>query len=156
IVIQGVGNLRLTTLVLWTVVATAAIAGLAWYDIWRIWPLDHIVTDTRWTSGTLPSFRLFFFLSIALFIAHALIAGAGTDRRFIATYPTHFDVAWKLAIQVALSFAFVGAFWLVLWLGAGLFMLIKLDFFEHLLEHRWFSIPATSLATAIALHVSDV
>jgi hypothetical protein len=74
----------------------------------------------------------------------------------MATYPTHFDVAWKLAVQIALAAAFVGTFWLILWLGAELFQLIKLDFFERLIEHRWFAIPASALATAAALHVSDV
>jgi hypothetical protein len=74
----------------------------------------------------------------------------------MARYTTHFDVAWKLGVQVALATAFVGAFWLVLWLGSELFLLIKLDFFQRLIEHAWFAIPATALATAAALHVTDV
>src|SRR4029077_12012456 len=78
------------------------------------------------------------------------------ERKFMASYPTHFDVAWKLAVQVALSAVFVGVFWLVLWLGANLFELINLGFLRRLIEHRWFAIPATTLATAAALHVTDV
>jgi hypothetical protein len=74
----------------------------------------------------------------------------------MASYPVHFDIAWKLGVQVALAIAFVAAFWLVLWLGAALFKLIKLDFFEQLIEHRWFAIPATALASAASLHLSDV
>ena len=32
---QAVGTMRPRTLLLWTVAATAILAGLAWYDIWR-------------------------------------------------------------------------------------------------------------------------
>jgi len=153
IVIQGAGNLRARTLIIWTIAAACIIAALAWYDAWRDLGVGQ---DWRGEPRVLPSAVLCFYLSAGLFIAHALISGGDTERKFIASYPTLFDIAWKLGVQVALAFAFVGAFWLILWLGAGLFKLINLDFFEKLLEHRWFSIPATALATAAALHVSDV
>ena len=74
----------------------------------------------------------------------------------MAKYPTHFDVAWKMAVQLALSAAFVGAFWLLLWLGASLFALIKLDFFRKLIGHEWFAIPVTTLAASGALHLTDI
>ncbi len=155
---QAVGNMRLPTLVVWALVATAVVAGLAWYDIWRDWPWEYSWRDGHQAADPriLPSFAMVLFTAIGLFIAHALVAGGDADRRFIATYPTHFDVAWKQGLQIALSVAFVGAFWLLLWLGSELFQLIKLDFLEKLIEHRWFSIPVTTLATAAALHVTDV
>jgi len=34
--------------------------------------------------------------------------------------------------------------------------LIGLDFFQQLIRHRWFNIPATTLAFAAALHLTDV
>jgi hypothetical protein len=158
IVIQGAGNLRTATLIIWTVAAAGIIAALGWYDIWRAWPVDYV-----WQNGklgpephVLPTVALCFFMAVGLFIAHALISGGDADRKFFASYPTHFDIAWKLGVQVALAIAFTCAFWLILWLGAGLFNLINLDFFEKLIEHRWFAIPATALATAASLHVSDV
>ena len=78
------------------------------------------------------------------------------DRKFVADYTTHFDVAWKIAVQGALAAAFTGAFWGLLWLGAGLFDLINIDFFIELLQERWFAIPATTLAVSAAAHVTDV
>src|SRR5262249_25527016 len=90
------------------------------------------------------------------FIAHALILGANADRRLVAKYSTHFDIAWKMAVQLALGGAFVGAFWALLWLGAGLFALIKLEFFRKLIEHPWFAIPITALVAASALHLTDI
>jgi len=159
VLVQGLGEMRLRTLIVWAIVAAAILAGLGWYDIWSAWPQDYTYGSDgqyAWRQDVLPSFGLFVFVAAGLFIAHALIAGGDADRKFMAQYSTHFDVAWKLGVQLALSVCFVGAFWLLLWLGAALFNLIKLDFFERLIEHQWFSIPATTLATAAALHLTDV
>lgn len=144
---------------LWCAIASAVLALLGFFDNWMSWPL--------WQSGAfgyaandrpqiVPSPQLFVFGGGALFIAHALVTGGIADRRFQASYATHFDVAWKLAVQLALAALFVGAFWLLLWLGAGLFNLIKLDFLEKLLGREWFAIPVLSLATAGALHLTDI
>src|ERR1700733_7759198 len=96
ILIQGLGLIRLPRLLLWSAVAAAIAAGLGSYDAWRA------ATDTL---GVFPpmGFALYFFLGAGLFIAHALILGGDVDRRFMATYPTHFDVAWKLALQLILT-----------------------------------------------------
>ena len=59
-------------------------------------------------------------------------------------------------MQLALAFAFVAIFWGVLWFGAILFSLIDLSFIEALIEKSWFAIPATALATAAAIHLTDI
>jgi hypothetical protein len=55
-----------------------------------------------------------------------------------------------------LTAVFTGVFWGVLWLGAGLFDLVNLHFFEHLISHLWFADPATALAIAASIHLTDV
>ena len=149
-VLQALGGMRLRTLALWGGTATMLIAGFGFYDVWRAAPQPSGLVSAP------PSWQLMAALIVMLFIAQSLIAGGDAERKWIASYPTHYDVAWKLAVQGALSVAFVGAFWLVLWLGAGLFQLIKLDEFSRLIQHRWFAIPATALAAAAAIHVTDV
>jgi hypothetical protein len=157
IVAQALGNIRLRTLALWTATATVIVGGLGVYDVWHAWPVD-------WFSGNpptsrphvLPSPELFGALVAGLFIAHALITGGDAERKLVANYTTYFDVAWKHGVQVALAVAFVGAFWAVLFLGAGLFDLINIDFIQEVIERRWFAIPATTLAFSAALHVTDV
>jgi hypothetical protein len=158
IFLLGVGSMRLATLGGWLIAVAAVVAALAWYGIWREPPAQW---QTNWgayetLSNLVPPVGLFCFTGVGLFIAHALIAGGDADRRFMATYPTHFDVAWKLALQLILAHIFVGVFWLVLWLGAFLFNLINIDFVERLIEHRWFAIPMTTLAAAAAIHLTDV
>ncbi len=148
---QAAGSMRWPTLIAWIVVATAICGGLGLYDRFRVSPLV-IITD----SDILPEVGTWFFGFAALFIGQSLVAAADAERRILARYDAYFDAAWKIGVQFALSAVFVGVFWGVLWLGAMLFNLIKLGFLERLIEHDWFAIPASALATAAAIHLTDV
>jgi hypothetical protein len=148
---QAASSMRLTTLLAWTLTAAAICAGLAFYDRFRAHPLVILSPN-----DILPHFATFFFGFAALFIAQSLLAAGDGERRVVASYGGYFDAAWKLGVQLVLATVFVGVFWGVLWLGAMLFNLIKLDFLEKLIEHDWFAIPATALATAAAIHLTDV
>ncbi len=157
LVLQGLGNLRKRTLIVWTVLAAAVAAGFAWYDVWHAWP-----TDMQWANGAqlavvhvTPSPRVFVFAAVFLFVSHALISCSEADRRIVPRYATLFDLAWKLGVQLAIAAAFVGAFWIILWLGIALFEMIKLHFFKTFIQHSWFAIPVTALATAVAIHITD-
>jgi hypothetical protein len=153
---QALGNVRVLSLILWSLAATAVVAGFATYDIWHCWPTEYVWAAHSDLPRLLPAFATFFFAVAFLFIGQALVVSGDTDRKFIAAYHTDFDVAWKQGLQFALAAVFVGLFWLLLWLGAALFKLINLDFLEKLIEHRWFAIPVTTLAIAAALHIADV
>jgi hypothetical protein len=159
LVIQALRGLRLRTLFAWTLIATVLIAGLAYYDIWRAWPQDWVTTNAPpygvWQPHLLPSVRFVVALLAILFIAHALIISADGDNRLLAHYPIYFDVAWEQGIQLSLTAIFVGVFWALMWLGAAMFELLKLDFLAQLFRHHWFWIAATTLAAAIAIHVTD-
>jgi hypothetical protein len=146
VLLAAVGRLRLRTLGIWAAVAAAILALLALHDI------------TRQTAGqgTQLTFGLMAFGATALFIAHHLIVPADRERRLFATYATYFDVAWMAGVQLALSVAFAGAFWLLLFLGAALFNIIGLSFLEDLLRETWFAIPVTFLVFAVAVHLTDV
>lgn len=159
---QALGEMAWARSALWAVAAAVVLALVAAFDNWSAWPVDWGsgflyggVTD-QFVPHIIPSLQLFVASVLGLFIGHALVIGAAHDRRFKASYPVHFDVAWKMGVQLALIIVFVGAFWLLLFLGAGLFSLIKLAFFQKLIEHEWFSIPITALATAGALHLTDI
>src|SRR6185437_9309065 len=102
-------------------------------------------------SGVLIAFTL-----LGVFIAHALIAAGDADRRTIAAYPRYFDTAWKLELQILLTALFAGLFWLLLWLGAALLDLIEVRFLHRLIENAVFAYPATGVAVAAAVHLTDV
>src|SRR5262249_9094119 len=74
----------------------------------------------------------------------------------IASYPTYFDISWKLGVQFSLAALFTGLLWGLLYLGSELFKLITLDFLSRWLKHPWFSIPVTLVAFSYAVHVTDV
>jgi hypothetical protein len=151
--VQACGDWQRRTLVLWCVSATAILAALAWHDIWRQWEPGG---PMRSGGDTAMTFALVAFTIVGLFIAQSLIAAADHERKWIASYGAYFDAAWKLGVQLALAVAFVAVFWGVLWLGAVLFGLIGLKFLETLIQKAWFAIPATTLAVAVAIHVTDV
>ena len=156
----SLGSMRLSTLTAWMLVASLVVMGLAYYDIWHGDPgnLQWTQRAGEWAyhPRVVPEFATFVFTGVAAFIAQALVASGDADRRIVAFYTTHFDVAWKLVVQVTLAALFVGIFWLVLWLGAELFNLIGITLFEHLIEHEWFAIPATALAVSASVHITDM
>jgi hypothetical protein len=149
VVVSALSYVRPRLLIGWTVVITALCAGTAWYAIFR----DPV-------SGAaikhIPPFPFWMALTGALFIAHCLFVAGAIDREKIARYVTYFDVSWKFGVQAALAAALAGAFWLLLWLGAELFRLIKIEFLHKLVQEQWFWIPATTIALTCALHVTDV
>ncbi|HEX3674369.1 MAG TPA: DUF4153 domain-containing protein [Rhizomicrobium sp.] len=151
LVSQAMGTMRPVTLAVWAVAATLIALGLGYYDRSRAAPA--VLTGF---SGLLPDFSTVFLGFAGLFIAQILVAAGDAERRPIAHYEAYFNAAWKLGIQLALATVFVGVFWGVLWLGAGLFGLIQLHFLAKLLEHDWFAIPATALAIAVAIELTDV
>jgi hypothetical protein len=97
-----------------------------------------------------------FFTAATLFILHHLVVPADEQRRWRAPYDSYFDEGWKDAVRLALAAFFVGALWLLLWLGATLFNLIGLKFLEKLITKPWFAFPATTTFFALAVHLTDV
>jgi len=149
---QALGNMRLRTLSIWAVVATAILAGLSWYDVWHLGE-QHA---GLFPAGIVPTAHTFFICGLFLFVAHALVACGDADRRIVAHYPTLFDLAWKLGVQAAIIVCFTAAFWIMLWLGIALFDMIKLPGFGRLVAHPWVWIPLTTVAAGAAIHITDM
>jgi hypothetical protein len=147
VVIGGLASLKRVTLIAWTVTAAFVAAGLSAYDVAR---------SAASPPPVEPGAQVFFAVAAFLFIAHNLVSARAHTGRWVAPYPLRFDRAWKHGVQLALSLAFVGAFWLVLELGAALFGLIGLTGFGELLRRPWFDLPATTMVFAAAVHLTDV
>ena len=136
----------------WVGVATLVILGLGLYDKLRITPGS--ITDD--VEATVAAPLLWMAIAVSLFIGQALVTAASLSGRRIAPYETYFDLAWTQGVQVAATFAFTVVLWLSLFLGAQLFELINIKVLDDLIHERWFSFPVTTLAVALALHVTDV
>ncbi len=149
VLLGAVGRMRLRTLLIWAAVGAAILAVMGWWSVtWGVRP-DGL-------NEPLAAPIVFAASAAMLFIAHHLILPADRARRWLAPYPAYFDTAWKAGVQLALSVAFTGAFWVLLFLGAGLFSVIGLNFLRDLMGQEWFSIPVTTLAFSTAVHLTDV
>ena len=150
VMLLGLQRLHLRPLAIWAIIAAVIVTGLAYHEVARFGPDDNSA------NPLLRSSWLFFAMPVWLFIAQVLVIDSICERRFIPSYPRHFDTAWQLGVQIVLTAGFVGLFWGILELGAILFTLVKIDFFQHLIAHRWFAFPATTFALALAVQITDV
>lgn len=144
-ILAGLGQMRAAMLGLWTLAATSAV----------VYIVQHAFMREASTSD-FDGAGILLLLPAALFVAYHLLAAAAHDRRPIAHFRTYFDISWKNGVQLALSLLFVGAFWLLLFLGAALFDLIRIDAVSELIRRDWFAYPASAVVFALAVHVSDM
>jgi len=153
ILLAGLSHMRRTTLVVWALAASALVFTLGLYDIWRDpWDgLGSLGMVRRW-----PSAELIGFGGVGLYIAHHLIEPADVERRWWPSYPARFESAWRHGFQLALAVLFTGVFWGVLQLGAALFDVIGVKVIGETIRKTWFIWPATTLAFASAVHLTDV
>jgi hypothetical protein len=156
LLVSSLGHLAPRQAVAWLLAALAVLLVLALHDVWR--GANSYPFLSNWDNKPVfsPSMLLVVFGCVFFFIAHALVLAGAQDCKRIASYNTYFEVAWKLAIQLLFSAFFVGALFLVLYMGANLFMLVKLRFLHELLEESWFNVPVICTAFSCAMHVTDV
>ncbi|MCR5875508.1 DUF4153 domain-containing protein [Phenylobacterium sp. J426] len=148
VALGAIGATRARTLAIWLATAVLALLALGAYDgfVFNF--------ETPYRSEFWPRAPLLFFAATALFVAHHLILPADAERRWVAGYSSYFDEGWKDAVRLVLGCAFVGALWLLLFLGAALFDAIQLKFLGELIQKPWFAWPATTSFFAIAVHVT--
>jgi hypothetical protein len=140
----------------WLAIVAVALVGLALHDVSRRVGAPEGPPGFIWGTANRPSFELMIFAAAALFIAHSLVMAAAAEGTAIARYPVYFDAAWKQGVQFVLGWTFVGLFWLILQLGAVMFSMLHLEFFQETIAKPWFSWPATFLSLATAIHLTDV
>jgi len=156
ILISALGQLTRRQLLLWAGTAAVLVVLLGAYDAWdQSGAPPPAFGNDKWRP-TMPSEELCGFMIAGFFIAHALVLSGAQERRRIASYITYFELAWKLGVQLAFSGLFVGVTWIVLHLGAELFMLVKLGFLRETIRKSWFAIPVTAFAFSCAMHLTDM
>ena len=106
--------------------------------------------------GSTPALQVVFFGAVFVFVGHHLVGPADEARKLIAPYPLYFDWAWKDAVQIGLSLAFVGVLWAALELGAALFDLIGIKIVGKVLHYGWVAAPLTTVGFAAGVQLTDV
>lgn len=157
VLVVGLPRMRGARLAMWAAALAVVVAILGYHDAWRSAGTQIIgMPPFGHADAPLPSMAVTFHSGVIVFIAFCLILAGEMASSWFAPYESYFEVSWKLGLQVCLSALFVGALFLVLWLGAALFLLLKLHFLEQLLRESWFRIPVSAMAFAGALHITDV
>ena len=136
----------------WLLPIALLVALVAGYAEWRSEDMSAVARGAdRYESGAAIALMV-----PLLFIAWSLIQASEQDKRWPAAYTTYFETAWKLFIQHLFVTVFVGVFWLILWLGVGLFMMLNMEFLRTIVRSDWFWLPATTLIMACGFHLTDV
>lgn len=145
ILIGGLGAIRARVLAIWAVAATVVLGVVGLHD-------GANAEDYQ----TWPHPTAFFAGAAITFIGHHLVAAGDEARRWIAPYERYFDLGWRHAAQLVLSCAFTGGLWILLYLGAALFEVIKITALRELIGKDWFYYPVTTMAFATAIHLTDL
>lgn len=74
------------------------------------------------------------------------------ESRISFPYQRLFAHAWNNTLIVALSLAFAGLLWILLWLFAALFDLVGIEWFSDLIGEPAFFWPATTIAIAFGVY----
>ena len=156
LLVASLGHMSLRRTALWMAGAGAVLTLLALHDVAR--GAEHVIWGNYRPGAPLRviSAQLFGFCVVGLYVAHALVLASAQDQLRVARYPTYFEIAWKLGIQLLFSLLFVAVLCLVFWLGGQLFLLIRLAFLKNLLAQPWFVIPVLCFAFSFAMHITDV
>ncbi|WP_419728043.1 DUF4153 domain-containing protein [Lichenicola sp.] len=145
----SIGSLRGRTIACWLTIAAVMVAALSFHHGAR-----QMSPPGAGVAAVGQTFGFGLLLTAALFMTQSLIMAGEADRRWRPGYPRLFETSWRLAIQLGLTFVFVGFFWAILWLGVALFALIGLHGFQRVITKPWFAEPTTWLAVAFSIHVT--
>lgn len=141
--IVNLGYLNKKQISIWLALITLGTTSIIAYSHWRAVNLEL-------------TFSSYLCIGLIWCFAQPLIFAAVQEKRYIASYSSYFEVAWKWAIQLLFSTFFTGLVILCLNLGAGLFELIKLYFLSAWMMANWFMLPVMAFAFAWGLHVTDI
>ncbi len=139
----GLGALPTIRLTVWVAGAAAVLFYLGWYAPTPVW------------TGVSPLVPVWVFSLLAIFIIHEFLQSARDDNKIIARFATYFDNAWRHGFQAVLALIFLGAFWVIIWLGASMFNLIGIDAFSELIKTPEFSWIASASTLALGIHWTD-
>ena len=153
IAIAEAGRMRRQPLLVYLGVASAAIAALAAYDLWRD-PVNHLGSNLD--PRIWPSFQLCFCTAVGLFVVNQLLEHRARGHALFSAYAEHFEDSWMRGFQLVVALIFALLVWGILELGAALFDLIHVSGFRSTIEHNWFRCPALAMAFAAAIQLTDV
>ncbi|PPV05675.1 membrane protein [Xanthomonas bromi] len=131
---------------LWQHVAgsTLVLAALGGWAAWSATGAPALqIASVLWPFG--------FTVTVGWFVALPWLQYRQQHGHWRADYHTLFDHAWQNALTLALALLFVWVCWMVLWLWASLFALVKIMVFRELFREQAFIYLATGIMTGLGI-----
>ncbi|MCC8537434.1 DUF4153 domain-containing protein [Xanthomonas axonopodis pv. poinsettiicola] len=131
---------------LWQHVAgtTLVLAALGSWAAWSATGAPALqIASVLWPFG--------FTVAIGWFVALPWLQYRQQHGHWRADYRTLFDHAWQNALTLALALLFVWVCWMVLWLWASLFALVRIMVFRELFREQAFIYLATGVMTGLGI-----
>ncbi|KPC54238.1 DUF4153 domain-containing protein [Amantichitinum ursilacus] len=153
--ISSLGHLPRRVLAPWVGITALILIGAGCYAVWRS-PCALEVTTVCSQHTHYPTPWLVGLLIGVFYVGHSMVLAGARDQRWVAAYPSYFEMAWKLAIQILFSAGFTLVLWGTLWLGAELFALVGSALLQQVLSKGWVIFPLTALAFACGMELTDV
>lgn len=147
LVLEGLGDIALPALLLWSAIAAAILASLGLYHHWRIQGQDQGYAGLALAATT----------AVMLTIAQCLLRAGLRDRKLLAAYPTYFDTAWTLAARLFIWAVVTGTAWALLGSGNSLFNWLRAHdpgFRPHF-DPALLILPLMGLASAAAFDMTS-
>lgn len=124
-------------------------AWVGWSGPWPNMPDQEAFSNISGLPAFIPA------AGVAGFVALPFVQAVLRTRAWRFSYPNLFEDAWRNALLAVNCLVFVGMFWLLLWLCAGLFAILHIAFFKDLFTQSWFAFVATTTALGFAASLED-
>lgn len=142
LLLEGLGEIALPLLGLWTAIAAAALASVGLYHHWRLQTGEQVHAGLG----------LIALAALALVIAQVFLRAGMRDRKLIAGYRTLFDTTWTLAVRLLVWAAFTGIAWALVGSGNSLMNWLRAHYpdFHPAFDPSRLILPAVGIASAAA------
>ena len=140
LLLEGLGEIPIALLGLWTAIAAAALASLGLYHHWRIAGSDQVHAGLGLVA----------LAALALVIIQAWLRAGVRDKKLIANYRTCFDVTWTLAARLVVWAIVAGAAWALVGSGNSLMNWLRAHYpdFHTVLDPSRLILPLVAVASA--------
>ena len=154
LIIIAMGRLSLRQLMLWSLALPMVTAVLGLYDCWRDCACSYMSgADIHHSSA---SFSLVCALLVGNYLALVLMLASAGHGRWLASYPVYVETAWTVLFQFLGAYLLLALFWLMMFLGAGLLLLLGMrGLLEQCMDPQ-FIVRVSGLVYACALHKTSL
>jgi len=142
LLLEGLGEIALPVLLLWTAIAAAALSSVGLYHHWRLQTGEQVHAGLG----------LIALAALVLVIAQAYLRAGMRDKKIVASYRSCSDVTWTLAARLLVWAAATGMAWALVGSGNSVMNWLRSHYpdFHPAFDPLRLILPAVGVASAAA------